>query len=100
MATTESAIEKYLIECVKKCEGVALKLVPFRLKGIPDRLIILPGPRIIFAEVKRPEGGVVSRHQWWWRDRLVALGCEHAFVRTRAEVDALLKGRSDETEGP
>lgn len=90
----EASIEEYLVGCVKKCHGLVLKLVPFNLKGIPDRLIILPGPRIIFAEVKRPKGGVLARHQGFWRDELIALGCEWALVSTRAEVDALLQGRA------
>lgn len=88
--TKEASIEKYLCARVKDHQGLALKLVPFGLKGIPDRLILLPGPRIIFVEVKRPKGGVIAPHQHYWRQRLLALGCEHAFVRTRAEVDELL----------
>jgi len=63
------------------------------LKGVPDRLIVLPGPRVIFVECKRPSGGRVSRHQLWWRDRLVGLGCEHAFVSTRDEALQLVEGK-------
>lgn len=91
----EASIEKYLVEAVKGYQGLALKLVPFRLKGIPDRLIVLPGPRIIFCELKRPAGGRLSEHQKWWRARLTALGCEWALVKTKDEVDNLLKGKDD-----
>lgn len=90
--TKETSIEKYLVECVENMGGVGIKLSPISgLRGIPDRLIILPGPRVIFVEVKRPSGGVISAHQSWWRKKLTALGCEHAFVKTRGEVEALLR---------
>jgi hypothetical protein len=93
--TLEASIEKYLVRCVKEYRGLVLKLVPFNLKGIPDRLIVLPGPRIIFVEVKRPKGGVVARHQTWWMERLTDLGCEHAFVYATDDVDKLI-GKRDE----
>lgn len=87
----EVSIEKFLIECVRKFGGVSIKLVPFSLKGVPDRLIVLPGPEIAFVELKRPKGGRIAPHQHWWKARLEALGCRHAFVHTRAEVETLLE---------
>lgn len=93
MAIREASIEEYLRVRIVGLGGVCIKLSPTGLRGVPDRLIILPGPRVIFVELKRPKGGVVSALQHWWRDRLVALGCEHHFVKTRAEVDALIGDR-------
>ena len=90
MATREASIEDYLRERVADLGGVCIKLSPVGLRGVPDRLIVLSGPRVIFVETKRPKGGVISALQHWWRSRLVALGCEHHFAKTRAEVDALL----------
>lgn len=91
--TREASIEDYLRERVEALNGVCIKLSPVGLRGVPDRLIVLPGPRVIFVELKRPKGGVISALQHWWRDRLVRLGCEHHFVKTRAEVDALIGDR-------
>lgn len=91
MATREASIEEYLRRTVEVQGGVCIKLSPVGLRGVPDRLIVLPGPRVVFVELKRPKGGVISALQHWWRDRLVRLGCEHEFVKTRAEVDALLE---------
>jgi hypothetical protein len=93
MAVREASIEEYLRVRVNELDGVCIKLSPVGLRGVPDRLIVLAGPRVIFVELKRPTGGVVSKLQHWWRDRLVRLGCEHHFVKTRAEVDALLGDR-------
>lgn len=87
---SEASIENFLRTEVDTAGGVCVKLNPLAYGGIPDRLVILPGPRIIFVELKRPRGGVIAPRQRWWRDRLAALGCEHAFVRSRDEVLALL----------
>lgn len=48
----EKLIEKKLVEGVKKLGGVALKLVSPSFTGLPDRLILLPGARVYFAELK------------------------------------------------
>ena len=90
MALREASIEEYLRQRTEGLGGVCIKLSPTGLRGVPDRLIVLSGPRVLFVELKRPTGGVISKLQHWWRDRLSALGCEHHFVKTRAEVDALL----------
>lgn len=89
--TKEVSIEQYLKSEIERYEGLCIKLVPFSLKGIPDRLIVLRGPVVIFAEVKKPKGGVISRHQYWWKRRLERLGCQHRFILTRDDVDALIK---------
>jgi len=94
MATKEASIEDYLRSSVERLGGVCIKLSPVGLRGVPDRLMVLPGPRVVFVELKRPKGGVISALQHWWRSRLTALGCEHHFVKTRAEVDALLEGKT------
>lgn len=93
MALHEASIEDYLRQRTEGLGGVCIKLSPTGLRGVPDRLIVLSGPRVVFVELKRPTGGVISKLQHWWRDRLVALGCEHHFVKTRAEVDALLEDK-------
>lgn len=94
MVTREASIEGYLRERVEALGGVCIKLSPVGLRGVPDRLIVLSGPRVVFVELKRPKGGVISALQHWWRKRLLALGCEHHFVKTRVEVDALIGDRT------
>lgn len=89
--TREVSIETYLKSSVEGVGGICLKLSPLGLRGVPDRLIVLPHGRIIFAEVKKPRGGVVAKLQYWWRTKLVSLGAEHRFVFTRADVDKLLR---------
>ena len=48
----EKQIERKLTEKVKKLNGMCLKQTS--LAGIPDRLILLPGGKMAFVELKAP----------------------------------------------
>ena len=85
----EANIEKFLVAEVKRRNGVAVKLNPTGLKGIPDRLVILQD-RVVFVELKRPVGGYAARLQRWWLRRLADLGHEAIIAATQAEVLDLL----------
>lgn len=50
----ERDIEKKLVAAVKKEGGIALKFVSPGCDGVPDRLILMPGGRACFAELKAP----------------------------------------------
>ena len=45
----ESEIEARLVRGVKALGGVAYKFVSPGNVGVPDRLVVLPGGRVIFA---------------------------------------------------
>ena len=48
----ESAIEAKLVKAVKSLGGLAPKFVSPGLDGVPDRLVLLPGAKIAFIELK------------------------------------------------
>ena len=50
----EKTIEQHLVKAVKNSGGIAPKLVCPGLDGMPDRLVLLPGGKIGFVEVKAP----------------------------------------------
>ena len=50
----EKSIEQKLIRAVKSCDGICPKLVSPGMSGMPDRVVMLPGGRIGFVEVKAP----------------------------------------------
>ena len=50
----ESTLERNICNYVKSLGGKAYKWVSPGAPGVPDRIAILPGGRIIFIEVKRP----------------------------------------------
>lgn len=63
----EKQIEKKLITEVKKRGGICPKWVSPGFDGAPDRIVLLPGMRIGFVEVKapgeKPRPLQVSRHK-------------------------------------
>ena len=50
----ESFIERKLIRAVLDAGGLALKFVSPGFNGVPDRLLLFPGGRLAFCEVKAP----------------------------------------------
>lgn len=50
----EKTIERKLAVTVKKMGGICPKFVSPGLDGMPDRLVLLPGGRLAFVEVKAP----------------------------------------------
>lgn len=50
----EKTIEQKLIKAVKSAGGIAPKLISPGFDGMPDRIVLLPGGKIGFVEVKAP----------------------------------------------
>ena len=58
----ESYIERRLVEGVKLKGGLAWKFVSPGMSGVPDRIVLMPGGKVIFVELKT-DCGVLSRLQ-------------------------------------
>lgn len=54
----EKIIEHKLLMETKKIGGLALKFVSPGFDGVPDRIVLLPGGKIGFVEVKAPGGNL------------------------------------------
>ena len=50
----EKNIESKLVKTVKNMGGLAPKFISPGLDGVPDRLVLLPGGKIAFIELKAP----------------------------------------------
>lgn len=50
----EKTIENELVKAVQSHGGLALKLMSPGYAGLPDRLVLIPGGKIGFVEVKAP----------------------------------------------
>lgn len=50
----EKTIESQLVKAVKLRGGMCPKLISPGTDGMPDRMVLLPGCRIAFVEVKAP----------------------------------------------
>ncbi len=89
MTPLEKDIEKKLRLMVERHGGLCLKWVCPGWSGVPDRIILLPGGRVIFAETKRPKGGKLSKLQRWWLDMLRALGFWAVVVWNEDNINTL-----------
>lgn len=86
MTTLEKDVEQRLVRLIKNHGGLALKWVCPGWAGVPDRIVLLPGGRIYFIELKRPQGSRIAERQRWWADRLRALGFYCYFLQSAEDV--------------
>lgn len=89
MGKRENKVETYLDEQVELIGGVTRKYVSPAREGVADRLVILPGGRIIFVELKTIKG-VRSTAQIRERNKMLGLGCESLFIAGKTEVDIFI----------
>ena len=87
----EKEIEKKLVDAVEAKGGKCIKWTSPGTTGLPDRIVLLPGGRIAFAELKRPRGSRKGSLQPYWRRVLTGLGFLHWWVYTEADIEALLE---------
>lgn len=50
--SAEKTIERKLVQAVKRMGGLAPKFVSPGLDGVPDRIVLLPGCKVAFVELK------------------------------------------------
>jgi Holliday junction resolvase len=79
----EKSIENRLVAKIKVMGGAAVKFTSPSSKGWPDRLVILPGNRIVFVELKTTKGKL-SALQKLRIEFLTAMGCD---VRVMYGID-------------
>lgn len=89
MTQLEKDLEAKLRKEIEKRGGLCLKWVCPGWSGVPDRIILLPGGRVLFAETKRPKGGRLSKLQGWWLSKLKSLGFWAGVVWTEENVKTL-----------
>ncbi len=85
----ERDVEKYLRERVKALGGLALKFVSPGCIGVPDRLLLLPGGRAVFAELKAP-GEKPTPRQRYIHELLQDLGFMVFVPDCKAAVDEMI----------
>lgn len=84
----EKDIENRLVQAVEKAGGQALKFEVPGKAGMPDRIILVPGGRVIFVEVKAP-GGKPRMLQRKRLDDLTALGFEATYIDSIREAEEI-----------
>lgn len=91
----ENQIELKLVQAVRKIGGMCLKFVSPNFDGMPDRVILLPGGKIAFAELKapgkKPRPLQIARHKV-----LMKLGFRVYVIDSAEQIGAIL----DEIQSP
>lgn len=84
---SEKIVERKLVEAVKANGGMCIKLLCDQLIGLPDRMCLFPGRKIVFVELKTT-GVKPKRIQLFMHNKLRALGF-------RVEVIDTIEGVND-----
>lgn len=82
----ERRIEERLVERARRAGGVAIKWVAPAMSGVPDRIVFLPGGKVVFVELKAP-GKSPTALQCRIHDMLTRLGADVRVVDSLEAVD-------------
>ena len=93
--TDEKTIERRLRREAGKLGALPLKFTSQYHRGMPDRIILLPEGRTVFAEIKT-HGKKPTRLQEKAIARLRALGFRCEVVDSEEKLDELMKSLNDE----
>ncbi|CAK0780962.1 VRR-NUC domain-containing protein [Gammaproteobacteria bacterium] len=86
----ESLVERHLVDRVRRLGGKAYKWVSPANRGVPDRLVILPGNRAFCVECKAP-GRRLTPLQENQVAQLKLLGVEVFVAASREDVNRILR---------
>lgn len=85
----EKQLEKIFVDGIKHLDGWAIKMNPAGLRGIPDRLVLLPGGLVFFVEMKIKTGRLAP-WQTLVHGKLEKLGFRVHTLWDRDQVDKFL----------
>ena len=85
----EKEIEMQLVRAVRKMGGRAVKFTSPGFDGMPDRLVLLPGGRCGFVEVKAP-GKKMRALQRVRHEMLKALGFKAYVLDAKEQIEEII----------
>lgn len=85
----ESTLERRLVREVERIGGRAPKWVSPGNRGVPDRLVILPGGRTVYVEMKAP-GKPLEPLQAKWAKTLRSLGHKVYKIDSHDDIDRFI----------
>ena len=86
----EKIIERKLVKTVKNMGGICTKFISPGYDGVPDRIVLFPGGRIAFVEVKSP-GKTLRPLQVRRKRQLELLGFKVYVLDAAEQIDEILK---------
>jgi hypothetical protein len=85
----ENEIEMHLRDEVRAIGGRAYKFTSPGNAGVPDRLVLLPGGKVIFVELKAP-GKKPTQLQYAQQKKISSLGFDVFVIDSKQGVDDLI----------
>ena len=86
----EREVEKSLVRSVKRMGGICPKWVSPGLDGVPDRIVLFPGGRIGFVELKAP-GKKMRPLQKKRKEKLESLGYLVFCIDKAEQIEEVLR---------
>ena len=90
----EASLEAFFYRRVRLLGGHCVKLAPTE-RGVPDRLVLLPGGRKYLVELKR-EGGSLSAIQIAWHAKMQAMGHEVVVLEGKEQIITWLRRTAEQ----
>lgn len=87
---SEKDIERLLVRKIKDNGGMCIKLISDYINGLPDRMCLLPGGRIVFVELKST-GQKPRKIQFYMHGVLRGLGFRVEVIDTLAGVENFIE---------
>lgn len=88
--TSEKYLEKKLRDEVRKMGGIAIKFTSPYFTGMPDRIVLMPGGKLWFVEVKST-GKKLKDIQEAQAKKLKELGFNARLIDTKTELDSFIE---------
>src|SRR4029079_15831045 len=89
-SSKEHTVEETLIRRVRALGGICEKPRGIGRRVFFDRVVVLPGGRVVFCECKRPVGGRLSAHQIQRHMQYRALDADVRVILSVEDIDRLL----------
>lgn len=93
----EKQVEEKLRQAIKTMGGIAYKFTSPGNIGVPDRIILLPGGRVWFVELKA-DAGRLTPNQERQIQRIQSAGCNVCTLYGMDGVNAFLAARRRELD--
>ena len=90
MIESEKLLERKLKREVEKLGGYCYKWFSIHITGLPDRICLLPGGRIFFAEIKTTDKDTSPRQKVVHKE-LIKIGFRVEVIDTSNQIEQILK---------
>lgn len=97
LSELESSLEAHFYRTVRMTLGGSVYKMAPTVKGMPDRLVLLPGGRMYLVELKTLTG-TKSPSQNLWHQRAAQLGTVVHTLYGRTQVDQWVRERAQEVD--